>query len=609
MRRPVRRGPVAAQARNKMKYHTFAPPTRGWVQNENIAMPQPAGAYQLENYFPTLQGVRVRGGSYKYQKVSDGTVHSIWSYKSGSDEAFFAADETNIFDISTVSDADTAPTATITGQTAGYYSTTQFGTSGGDFLIAVNGADVMWHYDGTDWTPVNGEAIRELAFTGGTGIPLTHGQTITGGTSGASATVISVIGTGTAGTMYLGPITGGPFTDTETLTSSLGGTTTASGVDADYSAVTVTGVDTDTFSQVWSFANRMFFVEKDTMKSWYLPVDSIGGAASTFSLAGVFRKGGSLLFGATWSLDAGDGLDDKCVFVSTEGEVAVYQGTNPGDAATWGKVGVYNIGKPLGIKGHIQAGGDLLIATDAGLVSLSQAISKDVGALSGTGVTRPIFPSWAASVEEIGTEQWELLKWTEKSMLVVSQPRPSTAFEPECLVTNMETGAWGKYKNWDTKCLALYDGRGFFGALDGNVYEMERGGSDNGTPYTCSYVAQFDHLKKPGVQKTASQARAVFSASGQFGYKISVSTDYNVSLPAAPNAAADFVVSVWDSGLWDSALWDGSSRYTTTTRWASLGKTGYVHAIQIQVTIGTTVTPDIELVSCTMTYTEGGVIG
>lgn len=608
MRRALRRSAVSSGARNVTKPHTFVPPTRGWIQNENIVMPKGAGACRLENFFPTSQGARVRAGSYKYQKVSDGTVYSIWAYKSGSAESFFAADETNVFDISSVSDADVAPSPIITGQSAGYYSTTQFGTSGGDFLLAVNGADVMWQFNGTNWFPVNGEDIREIDFTGGTGIPLTHGQTITGGTSGASAVVVAVIGVGTAGTMYLGPVTGGPFVDGEALTSSLGGATTADGADASYSSIKITGVDTSSFSQAWSFANRLFFVEKDTMKSWYLPVDSIGGAASTFSLAGVFRKGGSLLFGATWSLDAGDGLDDKCVFVSTEGEVAVYQGTNPGDANNWAKVGVYNIGKPLGLKGHIQAGGDLLIATDAGLVSLTQAITKDVGALSATGITRPIFPAWGASVQEIGSVHWELLKWTEKSMLVVSQPRPSTAYEPTCLVANMETGGWGKYLNWDTRCLALFEGRGFFGALDGNVYEMERGGSDNGLPYTCVYVGQFDHLKKPGVHKSAMQARAVFAASGAFGYQLSVSTDYNVELPAAPNAAADYVVSTWDSGLWDTAIWDGTSKYVTATQWASLGKTGFVHAPQIQITIGTTVTPDIELISYSMTYAVGGVV-
>ncbi|TIR78102.1 MAG: hypothetical protein E5X19_32465, partial [Mesorhizobium sp.] len=74
-------------------------------------------------------------------------------------------------------------------------------------------------------------------------------------------------------------------------------------------------------SFVWTYRSREFFIEKNTLTAWFLPVDAISGAASDFSLAGVFQKGGSLLCGGTWSLDAGDGVDDKCVFISTKGEV------------------------------------------------------------------------------------------------------------------------------------------------------------------------------------------------------------------------------------------------------------------------------------------------
>lgn len=44
---------------------------------------------------------------------------------------------------------------------------------------------------------------------------------------------------------------------------------------------------------VWVYKNRLFFVEKDSLNAWYLPVDSIGGAAEKFPLGGVFTRGGS----------------------------------------------------------------------------------------------------------------------------------------------------------------------------------------------------------------------------------------------------------------------------------------------------------------------------
>src|SRR3546814_8798766 len=72
-----------------------------------------------------------------------------------------------------------------------------------------------------------------------------------------------------------------------------------------------------------------------------LPIyaDSIGGPAEPFPLGGVFGLGGSLLFGSAWSIDSSSdsGLSEQNIFVSTEGEVAVYQGSDPGEAATWSK--------------------------------------------------------------------------------------------------------------------------------------------------------------------------------------------------------------------------------------------------------------------------------
>jgi len=115
-----------------------------------------------------------------------------------------------------------------------------------------------------------------------------------------------------------------------------------------WSAASITGVTSSTLVFVWLFANRLFFIQKDTQKVWYLPVDSIGGAATEFSLAGVLPTNNPLLLGGRWSYDAGDGLDDRWVVISETGNVAVYQGTNPSSATDWTLVGTYDITKPLG---------------------------------------------------------------------------------------------------------------------------------------------------------------------------------------------------------------------------------------------------------------------
>jgi hypothetical protein len=505
---------------------TFPAPIRGWIINENLVAPSPGGASILDNFLCTTTGVRPRAGSLKRATLG-APVKSMFSYKSGVMDRFFAATDANIFDITTVADPETAPAAAVSGQTDGEYSTQQFGTAGGDYFYAVNGANDAQLYDGTTWQAVNGASTP----------------------------------------------------------------------------IDITGVDTSNLSHVWRFANRLFFVEENTMVAHYLGVDSIGGTASQFSLAGVFSKGGSLLFGDTWSLDAGDGLDDKCVFVSTEGEVAIYEGTNPGNSADWRLEGVYEITKPLGKNATMQAGGDLLIATDVGMVPLSQAISKDKAALALNSVSAEITTYWQRKAAAL-QRPWQIIKWAEKNLMLVSQPGQN---EFSCLAVNLQTKAWSRITNWNTNCLGYFDGDAFFGTVDGTVHQMERTGSDDGMPYTCAYLGLYEQLGS-GVQKTVHQARATFQSRTPITPQVTVRTDYDETLSVPPNSVADFQTDAWGTAIWGTSTWGARPDRQTIARWGSVGRTGYSIAPEVQLTFGTALAPDAELAAFDMTYTEGALV-
>ncbi len=509
--------------------YSFMPPVRGVILNEPLPNGKPGGALVLENWIPTAGGARVRGGSLKTATIGANPVRRLWTFKSGQVEEFFASDDQNIFNITTVVNNVTPPAAAVTGQSNGYYSTAQFGTAGGNFLYAVNGANDAQLYDGLTWKAINNASVP--AFT---------------------------------------------------------------------------GVATSALSFVWSFASRLFFVQKDSMNAWYLPVDSIGGAAQAFSLAGVFQEGGSLLFGGKWSLDAGDGLDDKCVFVSTEGEVAIFQGTNPGSAADWQKVGVYKITKPMGPNATMQAGGDLLISTSDGIVPISEAVNKDAAALSLSAVTRAIEPAWKKQVPLRSALPWELMKWPTANLMVVSLPAADASIPTLCFVANTQTGAWGFITGWDTRCMAHYGGSGFFGTSKGTIHQMDVTGSDDGLPYTCTYVGLPDQIKTPGIYKTIYSGRATFLANIPFKPKVSASMNYRVKLPTPPSSPANSAMDLWDVGLWDVAVWDAGSVIDVTTKWVSIGKSGFAMSPQVQITLGVNITPKIDLVQFDITYQRGG---
>ena len=372
------------------------------------------------------------------------------------------------------------------------------------------------------------------------------------------------------------------------------------------SSPAITGVTTSTLSAVWSFANRLFFVQGGTMVAWYLPVDSIGGTANSFSLAGVFRLGGSLLFGASWSLDTGAGLDDKCVFVSTEGEVAVYAGTNPGSAADWQLQGIYTMPKPLGKNAFTQAGGDLLIATEVGLIPISAALQTDLAAIDSKAVSMPIAPYWQSKAQTISSG-WQIIKAPRRGVMFVSQPDASGVTQ-SALAVNLLTGSWSRCTGWDTQCLGYYADNPYFGAADSCVYLMDSGGSDAGMPYTAVFLGQADAMGAYGVKKSVRQMRAMFQTGSPINPQLSALPDFREAVSSPPASVANYTTDTWDVGLWDTAVWDADAVIVNEANWTSTGVTGSTIAPELQLTFGVTPTPQVELVAIDAEFHIGAMV-
>ena len=602
-----RRKATRPAMRQRLQYTTLLAPLGGMKTSQTLVSTETTSARNIENWFCELDHLRVRAGSGLYATL-DATpdpVESLFTYRSGSTEKFFGASDGNVFDITTVADAEVVPSAAITGQTADYYTAVMMGTAGGDYMYILNGADRAQLYDGTSWTAVD-DADTELPYDTETG-NFTADLVVTGGTSGATATIVEVIDNGTDGTLRVKGVTG-TFQDNETITDTSTGsaqTNIPSGVTL---VTSIAGVETTTFSYGWKFAERLFFVENGTQVSWYLPADSIGGTAADFSLAGIFQDGAALLFGATFSFDSGSGMDDRCVFVSAEGDVAVYEGTNPASAADWSRVGLYKIAKPLGKNAHFKAGGDLVIATVEGLVPMSQVIVKDPAALSLSAVSFNIEDLWRTQADTRASIPWEILKWDKKNMLVVSQPVSASQHDKMALVSNLESGAWSVYTGWDVRCVGIFNDVAYFGNNAGQVVQMETGGDDVGEAYTARLTWQFNTLGRPGLHTTARMARTVYRAGAPFIDRIGASTNYNIIYETPPDGVADYTEDTWDSGLWDTAVWDAGLEYAVTSHWRTIGESAYAVAPQVQITISQTPMPRIELVAMDVSYEQGGLV-
>lgn len=597
------RAPAAKAKPRVARTKSFPAPVRGWIANENLATSKPGGARLLQNWFPTPTGARMRSGSEKYGTAeADEPVTSMAVYKAGATSEFFVSTATDVYPFTTIADADVPPAAVLTGRSGGDWSWLQFETAGGTFLAGVNGEDAGALYDGTSWYPTLAKAIYRLDFDGQT-VNFTTG-TVTGGTSGATGVILKNSDSGATGFLWLTDVTG-TFQDNEALTGAPG----AAVVNGLISQITsaVTGVDPADLSYLASHNSRIWAVEKNTLNAWYLGVESIGGAASKFPLGGIFKRGGSLLFIAEWSLDEGNGLTASLAFFTTEGEVAVYSGTDPDDAATWALKGVYRMGVPLGKDAWIKAGGDLVVATDIGMIPLSQAVSRDFAALTASAISNPIEEEWARAVAARTSRPWVCESWPTKQMLLVAMP-PSDIDPAGMFVANLLTGAWTFYTAWDATTLQLFGSRMFFGTDVGTAVEADVTGSDQGAPYVGVCVPVFDDMKTPASLKTQSMARVVYRAPSQANPKLSGQYDFDIVLPTSPDAASVAGTSVWGSGIWGSAVWSQAGERHTYQDWQSINGSGYACSVASQFTSGDVSPPEIEMIRIDVMYDVGDAV-
>ena len=367
---------------------------------------------------------------------------------------------------------------------------------------------------------------------------------------------------------------------------------------------------------VWKYRNRLFFIESGSMNAWYLGIDSVSGAALKIPLSGAASKGGKLLCGFSWSLDAGDGISEKCCFMTDLGEILIFVGTDPGNAANWRQEGRYAISPPLGMNGHQQVGGDMLILTVDGIVPLSQAIVKNAGQLDLAMITRPIRQMWREEAVAKRAWAWTMSKWDEYGGLFITTPG-GVPGQRWCLGMNNVTNAWCRLPGYDATCFIRLRGDMFFGTQDGIVMQADRTGYDDGNhrkvPYVATLVGGWDTFKSGAAQTVWHQARATFtsSASEPFLPQLAATVDYVITVPPPPPPGPDpGIADVWDEGLWDDAVWDAPSLGRPAMRntlWMSIGMMGFAHAPIVQVTVAQVARPSVELVAIAATYEGAGV--
>jgi len=547
-------------------------PIGGWNARDSVAAMPPTDAVTLTNLYPTPTDVTLRKGYSKFSIGITGKVNTVMNYAGATTQKLFAAAGTAIYN------CDTATATNVFTVASDKFQYVNISNSGGNFLVACNGTDPTLIYDGTKWikmaTTSTASTISSITFVGTTATLTT--ATPHGLITGNQITVSGALPAAYNGTFVV------TVTGASTLTYTMASTPATNAVTVGTYVVNfgVTGVDSSVFINVNLFKNRLYFTEKSTLKVWYLPVNSLGGAASALNFGGIARNGGFLQAMATWTIDAGQGADDYAVFITNMGEIIVYNGTDPSDAATWALKGVWQLGYVFSRRCFYKWAGDILLLTQDGLVPLASALQSS-RLDPRVNLTDKIFFAISLAADTYSTEfGWQVIYYAKPNMLLINIPNPSGT---EQYVMHTITKAWCNFTGINTTCFELHNDDLYFGGT-GFVGKFFDTNADDSGQISATCQQAYSYFDNPGQQKRFTMVRPTFLVDvGAPGIYAGINTDFQTqnNLGKVTFVNTPTTTAVWGTAKWDVDVFAGN--LVISRQWQGVTGLGYAGGINLNM--------------------------
>lgn len=343
---------------------------------------------------------------------------------------------------------------------------------------------------------------------------------------------------------------------------------------------TMTGSSTPTeWVDVEVYNRRLYFAEVGKLTFAYLPVNAIAGAEAEFDIGPYCSLGGYIQAVQRVSIDASTEGGDFLCFITSEGEVVAYEGTDPGTAADWALRGVYRIGKPIGRRCTFSFAGDVVVVTEDGVLSLVGMIRSERVSSERSALSRRIAPTFNQSARDYGGNfGWETLVYPRGQQIIFNIPTAEGSDAVQ-YVLNAVTGAWCQYTGIPAVCWGILNDAPYFGTANGYVYQWDTGRSDDGDFIEGDLVTAYQDMGASGRNKAFRMVQPFMTATSTEMPRIEIVTDYgersDVAVPTILTAAG----SAWGSGTWGSATWGATE--SLFNRWGSVDGLGFVGAVRL----------------------------
>ena len=334
----------------------------------------------------------------------------------------------------------------------------------------------------------------------------------------------------------------------------------------------ITGVTTTLLNNPIVFKSRVFFTENQSLRAWFLPTLSVGGAAQSLDISAFAYKGGYIVQHATWTIDAGYGVNDYYVLYTSKGQVVVYGGTDPTSSTAWAMVGVWDLGTPVGTRCMYKYGGDLLLLCKDGVTPLASELQSS-RLDPRVAITDKIQSAVSEAITNYGSEfGWQMLFYPEENQLWLNVPN---TVEKTQYAMNTITKNWCNYTGWNATCWEIFNDQPYFGG-NGFVGRAWYTQSDNGSNINATALQSFSAFESPGQLKRFTMSKPIFRTSGSPAIYSNINIDFNLDVPVTTLNFTPTSSGTWDNALWDVGVWGGG--LNVLQQWQGLNGVGYYGA-------------------------------
>lgn len=469
-------------------------------------------------------------------------------------------------------------------------------------------ADCMMRLGSTQFvTGVGGQVESLMPYSSGTATKLFAAR--------ANGNIYETSTQGTAGTALVTGLTNGRFQFVNITTSAGSYLAAVNGAnkanyydgttwhkDGDGAPYDVTGLDTSTASNINVHKGRIWYTKNQSLTAYYLATGALGGTATAFDLSSVAQLGGFLQAMATWTIDAGYGVDDLAVWITSKGEVIVYRGTDPSSSASWALVGIWQIGSPIGRRCFTKFAGDLLIICQDGLLPLSGALQSS-RTNPRVALSNKIQYAMSNAISVYGANfGWEIDYFAKQNMIVVNVPVSEGSNQVQ-YVMNTITKSWCRFTGWQANTFAIFGDNLYFGGASGVVWRAWNTNADNSIAINADGLQAFNYYKMPGRQKRCSMVRPILNTNGVPSVSVGVATDYNTIDVTTPASVAAISYGVWDTSTWNNSLWGQDLQIQKN--WQGANALGYSLAPRVKTQANGI---EVHWISTDLVMEKGGVL-